>query len=574
MFFSRRRTRDAAWAETLPRDRLHPSVPKKSQFSNTAVVLASFLSTLAIALVLLARFHSSETPAVALATPIVQDYGRFTLHPEDHIFRPATTIKQTWRITSGTRRPDGVLKRVYLINDAFPGPTLEVRSGDRLVINVQNELEEDEEVLIHWHGLSMRGANNMDGAASITQAPIESGRSFVYDFTIDSNQHGTFWYHSHFGTQRADGLYGGLVVHKPSESDSKGAVGAEHFLTMGDWYHRTAEEALDFYAHSGSFANEAVPDSVLLNGQGVFDCNSTVPARPVDCEQLTADNVVSLKLDGTKDNVLRVVNVGAYAGIAITVANSVLTVLSVDGGNEVEHRKAKTVQYIQPGERLNLLVQALAYDEDTHIKMSLDDRPFKMSNPALAKTQYLPASWTSRPDRLANMLEQKDEVFDLGGLKSSTDQSTILPEKADQTIVLYAKTQILSHLHNVPHGFINQTYWKPQESPPEPLIALHRDQWDDHQLVPSIPYVPSKPLWVDVVLNNLDEEAHPFHLHGYDFWVLAGHTSMASWGSYNPFEDLQPPGGQYDLVHAIKKDTVSVPRRGYVVLRFRADNPV
>jgi hypothetical protein len=38
------------------------------------------------------------------------------LHPEDHVRRPATTVTHHWNITKGYRRPDGVLKLVYLIN--------------------------------------------------------------------------------------------------------------------------------------------------------------------------------------------------------------------------------------------------------------------------------------------------------------------------------------------------------------------------------------------------------------------------------------------------------------------------
>ena len=40
----------------------------------------------------------------------------------------------------------------------FPGPTIEARSGDVLVVDVYNSL--DEETSIHWHGLHMRGNKN------------------------------------------------------------------------------------------------------------------------------------------------------------------------------------------------------------------------------------------------------------------------------------------------------------------------------------------------------------------------------------------------------------------------------
>lgn len=39
----------------------------------------------------------------------------------------------------------------------FPGPTLEARTSDQLVIVVSNQLEDGEGVSFHWHGLHMRG---------------------------------------------------------------------------------------------------------------------------------------------------------------------------------------------------------------------------------------------------------------------------------------------------------------------------------------------------------------------------------------------------------------------------------
>lgn len=44
------------------------------------------------------------------------------LHPEDHIHRAPTTQHLDWTVTADDIRPDGVLKRVYLINGAVPLP--------------------------------------------------------------------------------------------------------------------------------------------------------------------------------------------------------------------------------------------------------------------------------------------------------------------------------------------------------------------------------------------------------------------------------------------------------------------
>jgi len=116
----------------------------------------------------------------------------------------------------------------------------------------------------------MKGSNEMDGAVGFTQCPIPKGKDFTYEFQIDSAQSGTFWYHAHSQVQRADGLYGGLIVHRPVspglEPESKQYnYGAEVLLLVGDWYHRSAEEVLAWYLNSRSLGNEVEwPPSIVF----------------------------------------------------------------------------------------------------------------------------------------------------------------------------------------------------------------------------------------------------------------------------------------------------------------------
>ncbi len=59
-------------------------------------------------------------------------------------------------------------------NNAIPGPTLRATVGDRVRINVKNNLEDSSSV--HWHGLLV--PNAMDGVPYLTQEPISRvGRS-------------------------------------------------------------------------------------------------------------------------------------------------------------------------------------------------------------------------------------------------------------------------------------------------------------------------------------------------------------------------------------------------------------
>ena len=180
------------------------------------------------------------------------------LHPESHLFRLPQTITHRWTITSGFRSPDGVKKRIYMVNGQFPGPTIECRSGDRVVVHVTNELSSGDGVSIHWHGLEMRNANHMDGAVGLTQCPIPVNRTFTYEFDV-GQQAGTFWWHAHSQVQRGDGMYGGLVVHQPARvADEMQRYGYEYevLLLVGDWYHRSADEVLAWYTSARNFGNE------------------------------------------------------------------------------------------------------------------------------------------------------------------------------------------------------------------------------------------------------------------------------------------------------------------------------
>lgn len=189
---------------------------------------------------------------------IQQKTAGIYLHPEDHAYRASKTITYNWTITSGIISPDGVQKRVYLVNGQFPGPTIECRSGDKFVVEVINALN-SEDVAIHWHGLEMRNANAMDGAVGITQCSIPPGERFVYEFDVGHEEEGTFWWHAHSQVQRGDGMYGGLIIHKPADTrpDTEDyAYQNEILLMIGDWYHRSAEDVLEWYTSVRGFGNE------------------------------------------------------------------------------------------------------------------------------------------------------------------------------------------------------------------------------------------------------------------------------------------------------------------------------
>ena len=87
--------------------------------------------------------------------------------------------------------------------------------------------------------------------------------------------------------QRADGLFGGLIVHAPQVSPVSAASVVSYeddvLLLIGDWYHLPATEVEESYDTYKYWGMEPVPDSLLVNGQGFFNCSKALKSRPLDC---------------------------------------------------------------------------------------------------------------------------------------------------------------------------------------------------------------------------------------------------------------------------------------------------
>ena len=120
-----------------------------------------------------------------------------TCEEVDHVFVPRTQYN------------DELRAYCWGFNGQIHGPTIECVEGDRVRIYVTNRLPAS--TSIHWHGILM--PSGMDGVGGLSQAPIQPGQTFKYEYTVW--QHGTFMYHSHHDemTQMALGMLGLFVIH-------------------------------------------------------------------------------------------------------------------------------------------------------------------------------------------------------------------------------------------------------------------------------------------------------------------------------------------------------------------------
>ncbi len=118
------------------------------------------------------------------------------------LFVHAKTIVHDFNITWVTADPTGISPRPVIgINGRWPIPTIECEVGDRVIVNVRNQLG-NQTTSLHFHGFFQRETASMDGAAGVTQCPIPPGSSLQYNLTVrlsiavlpGSRQFASRWY--------------------------------------------------------------------------------------------------------------------------------------------------------------------------------------------------------------------------------------------------------------------------------------------------------------------------------------------------------------------------------------------
>lgn len=122
----------------------------------------------------------------------------------------------------------------WVYNKQLPGPVIRVTEGDKVKINVTNNL--DESTAVHWHGLFV--PNNMDGVPFITQPPIIPGSTFTYEFTVREGNAGSHMYHSHHNSakQTGMGLLGAFII-EPKDKAKDPAYDIDYVMILNDAAH-------------------------------------------------------------------------------------------------------------------------------------------------------------------------------------------------------------------------------------------------------------------------------------------------------------------------------------------------
>lgn len=97
----------------------------------------------------------------------------------------------------------GLVTETWGVNGSNLGPTIKASRGERVVINVRNDLPEA--TSMHWHGAHLPA--EMDGGPHQAIAP---GATWSPTWTIDQPA-ATLWYHPHLHTETAEHVYRGVA---------------------------------------------------------------------------------------------------------------------------------------------------------------------------------------------------------------------------------------------------------------------------------------------------------------------------------------------------------------------------
>ncbi|GAA0145124.1 oxidase [Lithospermum erythrorhizon] len=475
-------------------------------------------------------------------------------------------------------------KSIVTVNGQFPGPQITAVEGDRLIITVINHVEYN--VTIHWHGIRQVRSAWADGTAYITQCPIQTGQKFVYDFSTEGHT-GTLFWHAHITWLRVT-LYGPLIIlPKKNVPYPFPKPYGEVPILLGEWWKSDTEASLAHVLHTGG--GPEVSDAFTING---------LPGISNACSDKDA---YKLRVEPGKTYLLRLINGALNSDFFFGIANHTLTVVEADA---VYTKQFETdIIVISPGQTTNVLLKTKQYYPNASFLIVAKPHPFGRvefnGNSTAGILQYgqpkstLPLLSPEMPDyfdydyannycsKLRSLSEVKvakkvDKYYfftvGLGVNECPEDQTCqgLLGGKMagpiNNVTFLHPKTALLeAHYSNKSEGVYTTDFPEnpPFEfnytgNPPSNISMATRET----RLV-ELAYGTS----VQVVIQGtsvVTPETHPFHLHGFDFYVVG-----RGLGNFDPIKDTP----MFNLVDPSKRNTVNMAPGGWVAIRFVADNP-
>lgn len=244
----------------------------------------------------------------------------------------------------------GVNVQTWAYGGQVPAKEIRLRKGEELRATLTNELP-GADTSVHWHGLAI--PNPMDGVPPLTQLATPPGQKFDYRFVVPDA--GTYWFHSHFGTQLDRGLYGPLIIEDPAERVD---YDDELVLVLDDWVDgtgRTPDQVFAQLQRTGMAPMGPIgPDAGVTPTSPIGEDGGdvTYPYYLIN-GRVTTDPMVKDYRAGQRIR-LRIINAGSDTAFRVGVPGTPMTVTHTDGF-PVEPKQTDSV-ILGMGERVDATV--------------------------------------------------------------------------------------------------------------------------------------------------------------------------------------------------------------------------
>lgn len=454
--------------------------------------------------------------------------GTIPLLPTTRAAAAPETRTAKLRLTAGTRTlaVNGKPARVFGLIGPNGKPGITLSPGERFDVDLVNQA--DTPTIIHWHG--QLPPWRKDGFPWPQTPPIPAGDIRSYDYAPIA---GTYWMHSHQGMQEQSLMTAPLIVR--SAEDMR-ADRQEVVLMLHDFSFRTPDELLAGLTKSNG-SQSAMPKSGMDNSMnmdsgsmgamysGTMGAMNMEPGMAMDLNDVDYDAFLANDRTLADPEVirtepggrvrLRLINGASSTQFWIDLGTLTGTVVAVDG------------HPVRPV-RGNLLPLAIAQRLDVLI-----DIPENGSYPIVAQvegkracTGIVLAAPGAPVSRLSPEAGENAPPVDLSLERRLEAATPLTPRPPDLT------HRVMLAGAMAPYAWsLNGEYWPNPNI--TPLMIAHGQR-------------------VAIEMVNHSMMAHPMHLHGHAFQVVA--------------IDGAPLAGAV-------RDTVLVPPMGSVTIAFDADNP-
>ncbi|KAF8241757.1 hypothetical protein K440DRAFT_608195 [Wilcoxina mikolae CBS 423.85] len=500
-------------------------------------------------------------------------HGNFDLFTDYDERWPQGVTREYWlNVTYAEIAPDGFTRMGQVVNGTYPGPLIEANWGDRLIIHITNYLTprlapkpqevDSKGTTVHWHGIRQYKTTESDGVNGVSQCPIRPYESYTYEW--QATQYGHSWYHSHYSLQYPDGLYGPLLIHGPTSANWDIDAGV---LIVSDWIHLNLSIAFVV------FLLRAFPTTSLIASSS--NCTGNSGSRH------------EIFVQTGKKYLLRIVNTSANMQFLFSVDNHMLDVVQTDFVPITPYRTERLP--IGTGQRYTVIITATPNSTLPFPPVPENGNFWIRTIPMNYCGDMMPGYWpTYGILRYSNSTEDPvSKPYNRTVHKDALPVCQDVPASELRPVVPWTVGQKPTDTQNLTvaidtelhHGFNRWMVgglpmWLDWGDPT--ILNLANTSWNpEYDVILENTGEAGEWGWVYFIIQSAFNNsafperaevlaAHPIHLHGHDFAILAQGTG--EWDSLDPKPVLS-------LNNPARRDVALLPATGYLVIAFKTDNP-